>query len=156
MLFRSVATIPDEPLDRFAAKLMPTPVPLGTPSSQTKRIAFWPTAYLFDGDINDIEGRPDSMFSRNLVVINQALVAPVQPEPDDGSISLRGRDLKYASFDRSDLRRADMTGADLTGASMVQTGLIKVRFNKAKLRNVDFRNAVIYKSIAIRFSHPWH
>ena len=67
----------------------------------------------------------------------------MQPEPDDGSISLRGRDLKYASFDRSDLRRADMTDADLTGASMVQTGLIKVRFNKAKLRNVDFRNAVI-------------
>ena len=136
-----VATIPDEGLDRLAARLMP--VPYGTPATQAKRTAFWPTAYLFEGETNDIEGRPESVFSRNLVVINTAVVAPVQPEPDDASISLRGRDLKYASFDRSDLRRADMTGADLTGASMVQTGLIKARFVKARLRNVDFRNAAL-------------
>jgi Pentapeptide repeats (8 copies) len=138
-----VATIPEEPLDRFASRLISTPVPFGTEPAQAKRVAFWPTAYLFEGETNDIEGRPESIFSRNLVVINQAVVAPQQPEPEDASISLRGRDLKYASFDRSDLRRADMTGADLTGASMVQTVLIKAKFIKAKLRNVDLRNAAL-------------
>ena len=138
-----VATIPDEGLDRFATRLMPTAVPYGAPAAQTKRTAFWPTAYLFEGETNDIEGRSDSFFSRNLVVINTTLVPMVQPEPDDISLSLRGRDLKYAAFDRSDLRRADMTGADLTGASMVQTVLIKTRLVKARLRNVDFRNATM-------------
>lgn len=43
-------------------------------------------------------------------------------------MSLRGRDLRYGTFDRSDLQRADFIAADLSGAS----------FRGADLRNVTF------------------
>jgi Pentapeptide repeats (8 copies) len=136
-----VATIPDEPLDLQATRIWPTPAPFGTPVGQTSRRAFWPTAVLFEGATDDIQGRPDSLFSRNIVVINTSMQAPITPEPDEPSINLRGRDLKYATLDRSDFRRADFTGANLTGASLQQTGLIKARLVRAKLRDADLRGA---------------
>jgi Pentapeptide repeats (8 copies) len=142
-----VATIPDERLDRLAARLWPTPVPYGTPPSQTERRAFWPTAVLFEGATDDIQGRPESMFSRNIVVINTSLQAPINPEPDEPSLNLRGRDLKYATLDRSDFRRADLTGADLTGASLQQTGLIKARLIRARLRGTDLRGAALVSTL---------
>jgi hypothetical protein len=138
-----VATIPDEPLDRLATRLLPVPVPIGTSGGTSGRRAFLPTAYLFEGATDDIQGRPDSMFSRNIVVINTSMATPINPEPDEPSINLRGRDLKYATLDRSDFRRADLTGADLTGASLQQTVLIKTRLIKAKLRGADLRNAAM-------------
>ena len=138
-----IATFPGEPLDQIAQSLWPAPVPYGKAVDQAKRTAFWPTAYLFEGETDDIQGRPNSLFSRNLVVINTAVVPYQQPDPDDISISLRGRDLKYASLDRSDLRRADLTGADLTSASLVQTNLIKARLIKANIRNADMRHALL-------------
>jgi hypothetical protein len=136
-----VATIPDERLDRMAAAMWPTPVPYGTAANQTTRRAFWATAVLLEGATDEIQGRPESVFSRNIVVINTSMQVPVTPEPDEPSINLRGRDLKYATLDRSDFRRADFTGADLTGASLQQTGLIKARLTKAKLRGADLRGA---------------
>lgn len=136
-----IATIPDERLDHAAASLWPVPVPYGTDSGDAGRVAFLPTAYLFEGKTDEIRGRPSSTFSRNLVVINTAVVPYQEPDPDVVSISLRGRDLKYGTFDRSDLRRSDMTGADLTGASLVRTNLIKVRFVGARLRGADLRRA---------------
>lgn len=138
-----VATIPDEPLDRLAAPFWPVTVPYGAPANQAGRVAFLPTAVLFEGQTDVIRGRPSSPFSRNLVVINTAVVPYLEPDAEGISISLRGRDLKYGTFDRSDLRRSDMTGADLTGASFVATGLIKVRLARAQLRNVDFRHAYL-------------
>jgi Pentapeptide repeats (8 copies) len=138
-----VATIPGEALDRVATRLWPVPVEATAPGEQKPRMAFGPTAWLFDGPADDIQGRPSSLFSRNLVVINTPLVAQLNPEPDEASLSLRGRDLKYATFDRSDMRRADFTGADLTGASLVRTVLIKARLNRATLRGTDLRGAAI-------------
>jgi Pentapeptide repeats (8 copies) len=136
-----VATIPDEKLDKAASALWSVPVPIGATAGPAVRRAFLPTAVLFEGITDEIQGRPDSLFSRNIVVINTSMAAPINPEPDEPSINLRGRDLKYATLDRSDFRRADLTGADLTGASLQQTGLIKARLTKAKLRGADLRNA---------------
>jgi hypothetical protein len=143
-----IATIPDERLDRMATSLWPETVKASAQPGGTPRMAFTPTAWLFDGPPDEIQGRPDSLFSRNLIVINTPLVPPVNPEPDDPSLNLRGRDLKYATFDRSDMRRADMTGADLTGTSMVQTGLTKARLNQATLTGTDLRGAAIISTFA--------
>lgn len=135
-----VATIPDEPIDRMMADLMPAKiVNPAAPEGAKPRTAFWPTTLLFEGPTDEILGRPSSPMSRNLVVINTPLVAPVNPEPDDASLSLRGRDLKYATFDRSDMRRVDFTGADLTGASLFGTILIKARLSRATMTNADMR-----------------
>jgi len=64
---------------------------------------------------------------RNLHVTDSDLVIDKDyvstSEETDPSISLRGRDLRYAKLDRSDLHRADLTGADLSYASMVGTDL---------------------------------
>ena len=145
-----VATIPDETLDRTAAALWPVEINRSAgdqPGQPPPRTAFGLTAALFDGPIDQVAGRPSSPMSRNLVVINTPLVAPVNPEPDEPSLNLRGRNLRYATFDRSDMRRADMTGADLTGASFVQAGLIKARFNNANLSAVDLRGAALISTL---------
>lgn len=149
-----VATIPDETLDTIAAAIWPARIerPTATgPESQVtpdnQRVAFWPTVMLFDGPVDPIAMRPSSPMSRNFVVISTPLVTPVNPEPDDASLSLRGRNLRYATFDRSDLRRVDMTGADLTGASLVGTGLIKARLTNARLAGADLRGAAIISTL---------
>ena len=143
-----IATIPDEKLDRTAALLWPVPVdPDGHPN-RAARMAFWPTAWLFDGKIDQIKGKPESLFSRNLVVINTQLVPLISPEPDDASLNLRGRDLRFATFDRSDMRRADFTGADLTGASLVRTGLIKAQLSRSTMAGTDLRGAGIMSTFA--------
>ena len=143
-----IATIPDEKLDRTAALLWPVPVdPDGHPN-RAARMAFWPTAWLFDGKIDQIKGKPESLFSRNLVVINTQLVPLISPEPDDASLNLRGRDLRFATFDRSDMRRADFTGADLTGASLVRTGLIKAQLSRSTMAGTDLRGAGIISTFA--------
>jgi Pentapeptide repeats (8 copies) len=136
-----VATIPGETMDRATTAVWPANVPSNGAAGQPPRRAFWPTAALFEGATDDIQGRPDSIFSRNIVVVNTALVVPVTPEPEEPSLNLRGRDLKFASLDRTDMRRADLTGADLTGASLQQTGFIKARLSRAVLRGADLRNA---------------
>ena len=43
--------------------------------------------------------------------------------PGEPSINLRGRDLRFARLDRTDLHQADMTGANLEGASLVGADL---------------------------------
>lgn len=144
-----VATIPDEGLDGVARAIWPVeigPAPDAAAAATppvARRTAFGLTAALFDGPIDQIVGRPTSPMSRNLVVINTPLVAPVNPEPDEPSLNLRGRNLRYATFDGSDLRRADMTSADLTGASLVRSGLIKARLVNANLRGADLRGAAL-------------
>lgn len=70
-------------------------------------------------------------FHRNLVVTDQDLSPKRQYAADEASISLRGRDLRYARLDRSDLRRADLTSADLEGASLVGTDLTEARLQCA-------------------------
>jgi uncharacterized protein YjbI with pentapeptide repeats len=66
-------------------------------------------------------------FHRNLVVTDQDLAPKRAYTADETSISLRGRDLRFARLDRSDLRRADLTGADLEGASLVGVDLTEAR-----------------------------
>ena len=44
-------------------------------------------------------------------------------EGGEHSLNLRGRDLRYAKLDRTDLRGADLTGANLDGASLVGANL---------------------------------
>ena len=43
--------------------------------------------------------------------------------PGEPSLSLRGRDLRFARLDRTDLHQADMTGANLDGASFIGADL---------------------------------
>ena len=67
---------------------------------------------------------PDAAFlPRNLIVSDLDLTAGQAFPAERPSINLRGRDLRFAKFDRSDLRGADLSGANLDGASFVHADL---------------------------------
>ena len=63
------------------------------------------------------------LFHRNLIVTDTDLVVDKDVTPGEPSINLRGRDLRFAKLDRTDLHQADMTGANLEGASLVGADL---------------------------------
>ncbi|MCP4936642.1 MAG: pentapeptide repeat-containing protein [bacterium] len=113
-------------------------------SKKSTRQAFWPTAYLFEGVPNRISGKATSWFSRNILVTDMDLVPYLDKDREDAnevSLHLRGRDLTYAYFDRSDLHRADLTGAKLDFASMSETNLSHARMRSARLTGVNLERA---------------
>ncbi len=132
-------TIPDSPLDKKMASFewASTKVPMGLKDWQWKakgsRYAFWPTAYLFEGQIDYSSGKSRSLFSRSLVVPDQQIVPDRDYKDKETSLSLRGRDLRYATFDRSGLRNVDFTAANMQYISMKGTDLRYSRFGCADM-----------------------
>jgi len=163
----AVATIPGEGPDRVmnSFERFRTPVPYGTPPSEAERSAFVLTAYLFEGPVNVVSGRAESWFSRNLVVTDTD-VPRAAGAPETGvSLRLRGRDFRYAIFDRSDLSRADMTvtnlsraslrgskldNALLVGANLTAADLTRAQLQSADLSGADLRGAEL-KGANLRF-----
>jgi hypothetical protein len=72
------------------------------------------------------------LFPRNLVVADGDLGLGGGTGPARRTISLRGRDLRFARLDRVDLRGADLTGANLDGASLTGADLRGVRLRCAE------------------------
>jgi len=117
-----VATVPGEQLDRLTRTFLPPETADGT---EYAKMAGFAVPYL--------EARADGslwgLFHRNLVVTDEDLVTGRgRIRVNDPSISLRGRDLRYARLERADLNRVDFTGAMLDGASFVGTDLSNARF----------------------------
>jgi len=139
----AIATIPGEGADRAMASIerFRTPVPYGMPPGEAERFAFLPTAYLFEGPVNVVSGAADSIFSRNLVVTDTDVLRTAGA-PDAGvSVRLRGRDFRYATFDRSDFSRADLTGTDLSEASLRGVRLENAVLRAARLTGADLTRA---------------
>ena len=149
-----VGTIPGENLDIAVRKMFRL--------DAKQKAAHGGPAYLHGFTIPFLWGSADGslfgFFHRNLIVTDIDLVVDKDVTPGERSLSLRGRDLRFAKLDRSDLHQADMTGVNLQGASLVGTDLSRVRLNcqdetelllgegrdKAKCasaRNADFTGA---------------
>lgn len=145
-----IATLPDETMDRMMASIpgARAAVPYGEPDSNQQRAAFWPTAVLFEGRVDHLSGRPTSVFGRNLVVTDTDLVRDSEVGSGETSVSLRRRDLRYGTFDRSDLHQADLTGALLTKASLRETNLIEIKAEKANLQGADLWRAQFLPQIS--------
>lgn len=114
-----IASVPGDAVDEIMAEIGPSvtvPAPSGDPA--LSRRVFMPTAWFFEGAVDTETGARDSLFLRNLVVMDRDLVNDAAIGSGDVSLSLRFRDLRYARLDRSDLKQADLRGADLTGASL--------------------------------------
>ena len=83
--------------------------------------------FLFEGDVDEVTGRPTSYLSNRIVATDQILTSDQQ-----GKItplkSFRGRDLRKAILTRSDFRGVDFTGAMLNGAV----------FKEAKVQGANF------------------
>jgi len=139
----AVATIPGEGADRAMASFerFRTPVPYGAPAAEAERFAFLPTAYLFEGPVNVVSGRAESVFSRNLVVTDTNVVQAANAKETGVSVRLRGRDFRYATFDRSNFNRADLTGTNLSRASLRGAKLEEARLRAATLTGADLTRA---------------
>ncbi len=123
-----VATVPGEPFDRMMQVFAPAPADRLSPSRDQRHAASFVLPWF--------GARPDGSlfgFHRNLVVTDTDLVVDKDVNGDEPSIILRGRDLRFARLDRSDLHQADLTGADLSDASLVGTDLRKAFLNCASL-----------------------
>lgn len=122
-----IATVPGERLDLLTRSFLPR----SEPEHEGRRHRF-----VMGFTIPYVAGRDDGslwgIFHRNLTVTDQDLVSGRgRVRLDEPSISLRGRDLRYARLDRADLNRVDLTGADLEGASFVGADLSNARLQCA-------------------------
>ena len=140
MVFMSVfvATLPDSWLDRSLSWLGPR-VPCCSPEDTDTRRAFLPTALLFERRVDRTTGQPIGWpsWSRNLIVTDKDLV----DDKKHGRISLRGRDLRYGTFDRSDLSGTDFYGAKLLKASFFAGKLGGTSFRSADLTDTNLKRA---------------
>jgi hypothetical protein len=140
----SVATIPQERMDRAMTSVWPVAIPdPREDGGAAPRQAFVLTGWLFDGGIDMLSGRPLSLFARNLMVADADLVKDSAVAAGEVSLNLRTRDLRYAVLDRSDLHQADLTGANLSGASLREVNLADVRAPRASFRGADLRLAEV-------------
>lgn len=112
-----VATVPGEPVDRVAQALTSTRGDAG--NRRSDRAGGLAMPFLGIGP----EGSFLGLFERNLNVADLDLVVDKDVVPGTRSLLLRGRDLRFARLDRTDLHQADLTGADLEGASLVGADL---------------------------------
>ena len=124
-------------LDRMMAETRWS-VPVGREPDQRK--VFLLTEWLFEGDLDVKRKSVDSLFSRNLIVIDEDLVPEKEFSDGEISLDLRGRDLRFAFFDGSDLQRADLFGSDLRGVSAQSATL-----NHAKLEHAKMQGAYLQK-----------
>ncbi|MEO1205649.1 MAG: pentapeptide repeat-containing protein [Pseudomonadota bacterium] len=125
MLFSFLfATIPGERLDRFSRTIFPSP------ENQADRFDGYNAYAGFIAPFSwvDDQGALFGVFLRNLKVTDTDLVVDRDVSSGEATLNLRGRDLRSAILDRSDLHQADFTGAILNGAS----------FRGADLRDVKF------------------
>lgn len=125
-------------LDRWLSKVPRVPPVLGEPASM-----WWPTAMLFEGPANTVTSTAESLFSRNLILIDADLVRLGEAAlgDTDRTLNFRGRDLRYAQFDLADMRKADLTGAKAAGASFKATKLVAARLDGAELQGTVFNKA---------------
>ena len=114
---------------------------------RSDRRAFFLTAYFFEGEVDLTKGESRSWFSRNLIVtdkdlsvarteitnkINGQNSTPHSSTAVQVKLSLRGRDLRFAVFDRSNLTGVDLTDANLEGASLRRAILSGARISCAE------------------------
>ena len=87
--------------------------------------------FLFEGDVDGVTGHPSSLFANRLILPGEHFYDPAKREKAEVSVSLRGRDLRAAILQRTDLRMADFTGASLIDVSLVGAQLQKANFGCA-------------------------
>ncbi|KAB2912061.1 MAG: pentapeptide repeat-containing protein [Hyphomicrobiaceae bacterium] len=114
-----IATIPGEAVDRISGA-----------SSGGQRAAGRDGGFVFGYAVPALGSAGDGavlgLFHRNLNVTDLDLVVDKDVTPGEPTLNLRGRDLRFARLDRTDLHQADMTGSELDGASFVGADLRNV------------------------------
>ncbi len=118
-----IATIPGEAIDQPAAMAG------SRQSGETRQVFGYAVPAIAASGDSSLLG----YFPRNLNVTDTDLVIDKDVTPGETSLNLRGRDLRFARLDRSDLHQADLTGANLDGASLVGADLRAISLSCADL-----------------------
>jgi len=126
-----VATIPGETLDRAGRAMSGHGMAEDVFGARQRQVAGFAMPLLTPRADGTLFG-----FHRNLVVVDTDLVVDKDVSAGEASLNLRGRDLRYARLDRSDLHQADFTGADLSGASLMGADLRGVRMSCSDLNEL--------------------
>jgi uncharacterized protein YjbI with pentapeptide repeats len=116
------ATVPGEPLDKLSRSMAAW-------SGAGDEARLQQSGFVLPFLPQREDGTLFGMFGRNLSVTDSDLDSDVEGAPADKTLRLRGRDLRYANLDRTDLRGADLTGARLDGASLVGANLQNADLN---------------------------
>jgi uncharacterized protein YjbI with pentapeptide repeats len=122
----AVITYPDEWSDRIFPNVRMLPAGSSGWPPERKWISLH--ELLFVGEVNEVTSRPDSIFSNRLVLTDQNFVDYDKIEKVNISVSFRGRDLRQAALNRSDLRKADFIGAVLDDAKLEGADLRESKF----------------------------
>lgn len=130
-----IATIPGERLDRITDIVRGRTTPAFAQRAESGSVIGFVVPFLRPSPDGSLFG----LFYRNLVVTDLDLVPDNSVQPGEASLNLRGRDLRYARLDRTDLHQADFTGADLEGASFVSADLRNVFMGCADLDSLLLR-----------------
>jgi uncharacterized protein YjbI with pentapeptide repeats len=88
---------------------------------------------MFLGPINQVTGKPESLFSSRLVLANQSFIDSDKLSSLEVSRRFRGRDLRGAIFIGADLRKVDFTGSNLVDADFSSAKLQQAQFDCASL-----------------------
>jgi uncharacterized protein YjbI with pentapeptide repeats len=120
------ATVPGEDLDRAGRHLV-----WGADRDTGKRAQ--QAGFVLPFLSARADGTLFGIFRRNIVVTDSDLIVENKAEGGDKRLKLRGRDLRYAKLDRTDLHGADLTGAALDGSSLVGVNLDDAWLNCAEM-----------------------
>jgi len=104
---------------------------------------WWPTAILFEGAPDQVHSVARSWFARN-IVLTYAYLADLDAEQIkkvEHTIILRGRDLRCAALDASDLRKVDLSDAELEGATLGRSDLRNANLKEVNLAGADLFGA---------------
>jgi uncharacterized protein YjbI with pentapeptide repeats len=127
------ATVPDEPLDLMNRKMLSLADAADVPAVQRSGFV---VPFLPQRDDGTLFG----IFRKNLEVTDSDLLDGRRRRSSEKTLNLRGRDLRYAKLDRTDLQGADMTDALLDGASLVGAKMQKAALNCADLNALLLNN----------------
>ncbi len=119
------ATVPGETLDRMSRNLH-----AWTQGTEEARVQ--QSGFILPFLAPRADGTLFGVFRRNLLVTDSDLTSGSR-RGGDKTLNLRGRDMRYAKLDRTDLQGADMTDARLDGASFVGANLQNAWLNCAEI-----------------------
>jgi hypothetical protein len=130
------ATVPDERVEdviRESSWFIKVPVE-DRPASQFQRPeVWWVTKQLFERPIDFATGATTNGFARNLILPDAKFVElDNAPELAERTITLRGRNLRYAVLIGADLRNAEIVASDLRGSRLDGANLSGIRFTCAE------------------------
>ena len=129
-----VATIPGERLDTVSQQF----IWQMDPEDETNETQYY-SGFVVPIIPVDADGALFGIFRRNLVVTDADLVSDRDVTAGEPTLKLRGRDLRFARLDRSDMHQADLTGSDLTDASLDGTDLRNATLQCAELTTLRLK-----------------